>query len=327
MLFIITHQSYELWFKQINMEVSSICDIFNHPVVPESSMLLAVRRLHRVSEIQRVCITQFKILETMTPMEFIDFRDALVPASGFQSYQFRELEILLGMQEETRSKLRGCQFLSALQPRHEEYLKEVITKPTLFSLVERWLERTPFVSSEEWSFWGNYQKAVKSIIQRDKEHIDDEWKQDEISGNSEQRKELADLEEKFQALFSEEKYLDLQAKGHFRLSQNAFKAALVIMLYREESLFHLPFEFLNSLIEIDNNMSLFRHAHATMVHRMIGSRMGTGGSSGVSYLRSTTGLRYKVFNDLINVSTYTIPSSSLPPIPASVKAKMNFFSV
>ena len=261
-------------------------------------------------------------------MEFVDFRDALVPASGFQSYQFREFEVRFGLLEENRTKLRGCRFLGVFLPEHEEYLKEAITLPNLFSVVEKWLERTPFLDFPEWNFWDEYKAAVHKVIQRDRDHADDEWRINDASGknesNEETKKELQALEERFQAIFDPDLYEKQRESGQVRLSQRAFKAALLIMLYRQEPLLHLPFEFLEMLIEIDNNVSLFRHAHATMVHRMIGARMGTGGSSGVHYLRSTTGLKYKVFGDLTNVSTYTIPSQSLPALPPNVRAKMNF---
>lgn len=129
---------------------------------------------------------------------------------------------------------------------------------------------------------------------------------------------------KFDALLNPSSYEELRQKGQFRMSLSAMRSALIIELYRDEPIFHLPFEFLQAIVDLDNNMSLLRHAHATMVHRMIGARMGTGGSSGVYYLRSTTGLRYKVFNDLANVSTFIVPSASLPPIPDEFKKQMDY---
>eukprot|EP00008_Paramoeba_atlantica_P005747 CAMPEP_0201477086 /NCGR_PEP_ID=MMETSP0151_2-20130828/2196_1 /ASSEMBLY_ACC=CAM_ASM_000257 /TAXON_ID=200890 /ORGANISM="Paramoeba atlantica, Strain 621/1 / CCAP 1560/9" /LENGTH=264 /DNA_ID=CAMNT_0047857703 /DNA_START=408 /DNA_END=1199 /DNA_ORIENTATION=- len=261
----------------------------------------------------------------MTPMEFIDFRDALVPASGFQSVQFRELEILLGLPESNRSSLGGCTFLSAFNTDHEEYLKKVMKKTSLFEAVQNWLERTPFTECEDWDFWDEYQKAVNKMTERDRYHIETEWQGMEVDVEVEEKKKaISNVEHKFAALFDPNLYNELKAKGHFRLSQKAMKSALLIELYRHEPIFHLPFEFLEAIVDFDQNMSLFRHSHATMVHRMIGSRMGTGGSSGVYYLRSTTGLRYKVFNDLINISTFMIPTAEIPPIPSHWKTRMNF---
>ena len=88
MLFIITHQVYELWFKQILYEIDSIFEVFDRNIIDESHVGTAVSRLERVNVIQQLLIDQIKILETMTPMDFLDFRDLLTPASGFQSAQF-----------------------------------------------------------------------------------------------------------------------------------------------------------------------------------------------------------------------------------------------
>ena len=90
MLFIITHQVYELWFKQMNHELRSVLDLFDDGTVNEKNMGVAVARLHRVGEILELMIKQIGILETMTPLDFLDFRSYLFPASGFQSFQFRE---------------------------------------------------------------------------------------------------------------------------------------------------------------------------------------------------------------------------------------------
>jgi tryptophan 2,3-dioxygenase len=93
MLFIVTHQAYELWFKQILHELDSILDIFKQVPVPESLLTLVVTRLDRIAVIQTVLLQQITVLETMSPLDFLDFRDYLYPASGFQSVQFR----LVGM--------------------------------------------------------------------------------------------------------------------------------------------------------------------------------------------------------------------------------------
>jgi tryptophan 2,3-dioxygenase len=91
-LFIIIHQAYELWFKQVLHEIDSAIDHLDADRVGD-----ATRLLRRVVEIQRLLIAQVKILETMRPQDFLGFRYNLNPASGFQSVQFRELEFLLGL--------------------------------------------------------------------------------------------------------------------------------------------------------------------------------------------------------------------------------------
>ena len=98
MLFIVIHQAYELWFKQLHHEVDSIVTIMARPSLNDNSPELqtVVHRLNRCVTILRVLVHQIDIMETMTPMDFLDFRDMLRPASGFQSWQFKKLEAKLG---------------------------------------------------------------------------------------------------------------------------------------------------------------------------------------------------------------------------------------
>ncbi|HEX6643097.1 MAG TPA: tryptophan 2,3-dioxygenase family protein [Gemmatimonadales bacterium] len=91
-LFIIIHQVYELWFKQLLHELDAVVSLLDR-----DDVLGAVRLLRRCHEIQRVLVAQIAVLETMTPMDFLAFRDHLMPASGFQSAQFREIEFLAGL--------------------------------------------------------------------------------------------------------------------------------------------------------------------------------------------------------------------------------------
>ena len=104
MLFIVIHQAYELWFKQLHHEVDSIVTILAKPSLNDNSPELqtVVHRLNRCVTILRVLVHQIDIMETMTPMDFLDFRDMLRPASGFQSWQFKELEAKLGLKFESR---------------------------------------------------------------------------------------------------------------------------------------------------------------------------------------------------------------------------------
>jgi tryptophan 2,3-dioxygenase len=94
MLFIIVHQTYELWFKELLHEIDTIAGM-----IRAGQVLAAARLLGRCVEIEKVLIAQVTVLETMTPMDFLAFRERLAPASGFQSRQFRELEYALGMQD------------------------------------------------------------------------------------------------------------------------------------------------------------------------------------------------------------------------------------
>lgn len=91
MLFIVIHQVYELWFKLLNYEMVSLIQS-----IENDRLVSAFHSLHRIDEIFRVLIQQIDVLETMTPVEFNQFRSNLNPASGFQSLQFREFELLAG---------------------------------------------------------------------------------------------------------------------------------------------------------------------------------------------------------------------------------------
>ena len=95
LLFITVHQAYELWFKQILHEVDAAISLLN-----EGRLAAATRAIRRVVEIEKLLIAQIHILETMTPISFLGFRDELNPASGFQSMQFREIEFASGLKDE-----------------------------------------------------------------------------------------------------------------------------------------------------------------------------------------------------------------------------------
>ena len=137
MLFIVIHQAYELWFKQIQHDLDSVIKMFKGNYVQEQNIGTVVARLDRIIEIQKLLINQVGILETMTPMDFLEFRDLINPASGFQSFQFREIENKLGMLPSKRIKF-GKQ-------RYDEYLdgderKNVLTSEkelSLFELLEK----------------------------------------------------------------------------------------------------------------------------------------------------------------------------------------------
>jgi tryptophan 2,3-dioxygenase len=116
LLFITIHQAYELWFKQILHEIDATIGLMN-----EGRLAAAARVLRRVVEIEKLLITQIHILETMTPISFLGFRDQLNPASGFQSMQFREIEFASGLKNQSiLDEFRADEFASGrLQKRFE----------------------------------------------------------------------------------------------------------------------------------------------------------------------------------------------------------------
>ena len=96
LLFITIHQAYELWFKVILQEIDAAIDLMNQDRAPA-----AERALRRIVEVEKLLVDQIHILETMSPINFLQFRDQLNPASGFQSMQFREIEFASGLKDET----------------------------------------------------------------------------------------------------------------------------------------------------------------------------------------------------------------------------------
>ncbi|MDQ2669929.1 MAG: tryptophan 2,3-dioxygenase family protein [Gemmatimonadota bacterium] len=129
-LFIIIHQVYELWFKQLLHEVDAIIGF-----IKRDEVLVAHRLLRRCSEIQRVLVQQLSVLETMTPMDFLAFRDHLMPASGFQSAQFREMEIVSGLADPRA--LANYDAGTPERARLERRLGEPSLASELFALLER----------------------------------------------------------------------------------------------------------------------------------------------------------------------------------------------
>lgn len=130
MLFIVIHQVYELWFKLVLFEMDGIT-----ASLKRDDLLAAYRGLDRVGEIFRVLIQQVDILETMTPVEFNRFRTHLNPASGFQSLQFRALEIASGADPKEYDKF------SSIEPEWKNDLAKLASKPTLRSTFMDLLEK------------------------------------------------------------------------------------------------------------------------------------------------------------------------------------------
>jgi len=284
MLFIIIHQAYELWFKQILFEVNSVIDIMGKPALNDNSpeMQTVVHRLKRVTTILKVLVQQIDIMETMTPMDFLDFRDMLRPASGFQSYQFKIMEAKLGLKFEQR---HGQQYyISQLKEQDVAIIKAAENGQSVLELINAWLERMPFITDE---FWNNYQRVyVKSLAEAEKNNADF-----------------------FAAVFNDE-----SEKEGRNLTPKACRAALFIMLYHGYPMLELPFQLLDTLLEIDNQLANWRNRHINMVRRMIGTRIGTGGSTGAGYLKGAMDKHY-IFKELSQLNSFLIDRRQLPVLP------------
>lgn len=310
MLFIITHQTYELWFKQINYEVNSALAIMSKPSLNDNSpeLQMIVRRLNRCSAILKVLIHQVDILETMTPMDFLDFRDLLRPASGFQSWQFKELEAKLGLKFEHR---HGKEYYtSQLKKEQVEKIKQVENSKSLLELINSWLERMPFFDEE--INWKNF--SAKNATG----NIHPFWAEyRHLYQNS-----LADAEKDNEAAF-DETFIKEQPGSQRTISATAARSALFIMLYRRYPMLQAPFQLLNGVLEIDLQLSSWRYRHMNMVHRMIGSRIGTGGSSGKNYLKAAADKHY-IFNEIARLNSFLIERRKLPELSHEMERRLGY---
>ncbi len=304
MLFIIIHQAYELWFKQILHELNVVRDIFKQPNIHNNTpdIYNSVHRLERVGRILEVAVGQMGVLETMTPLDFLDFRDLLRPASGFQSIQFKMIEATLGLAFDQRHGQNY--YLTQLKPEDVERVKKAESEESLLVLINKWLERMPFIKDKSYwqeaqdsEFWISYRKAYEESLTEGEK------------GN------LAT----FDALFmQEESYPDGR-----KFSQDANRNALFIMLYRDFPMLHLPYELLDSLLEIDELLSMWRHRHIHMVQRTIGKRVGTGGSSGSEYLRAAADSHY-IFKELAELTSFLMPRNALPKLPETLTKSLGY---
>lgn len=297
MLFIIIHQAYELWFKQLHHEADSVVGIMGKPALNDNSPELqtVVHRLSRCVTILRVLVHQIDIMETMTPMDFLDFRDMLRPASGFQSWQFKELEAKLGLKFEHR---HGKEYYTAqLRPEQVDIIKKAEGSQSLLQLLNSWLERMPFLKEgADESFWHRYKESYQSSLA--------EGEKNNMGA--------------FEEIFDHSN--DMASRS---LSPAACRAALFIMLYRGYPLLQLPFQLLNCLLEIDEQLSSWRYRHMNMVHRMIGTRIGTGGSTGKDYLKAAADKHY-IFREIAQLNSFLIERRKLPALPATIEKMLGF---
>lgn len=319
MLFIVIHQAYELWFKQLHHEVDSISSIMQKPALNDNSPELqtVVHRLSRCVTILRVLVHQIDIMETMTPMDFLDFRDMLRPASGFQSWQFKELEAKLGLKFDHR---HGKEYYtSQLKTEHIGIIKKAESGQSLLDLLNSWLERMPFF--RETDNWKNFQTVTDSYkghAELSGQNIHPFWKEylHQYSGS------LAEAEKNNVAEFEKVFFEDTESSAR-NLSATASRSALFIMLYRGYPMLQLPFQLLNALLEIDEQLSSWRYRHMNMVHRMIGMRVGTGGSTGKDYLKAAADKHY-IFREIAQLNSFLIERRKLPVLSHEMEKRLGF---
>lgn len=209
MLFVIIHQVYELWFKQILHETALLQDRLEAGNSPG-----ALHTARRIAKILKTIVGQLDVLETMTPRQFASFRPELGSASGFQSNQFREIEAALGRRDFP-------------VPSGDPGLDAAMSRRSVFESLLRYLAR---------SGWD----VPAEALDRDPSTA---WRPDETI------------------------------------------QALLIEVYRDDTA--PSAEVCEALVDIDEGIQEWRYRHVKMVERIIGAKIGTGGSAGAEYLRAT----------------------------------------
>jgi tryptophan 2,3-dioxygenase len=202
-------------------------------------------------------------------------------------------------------------YLSQLREEHKAIIKKIEEKSSLIELLNEWLERMPYLDLDDyWKdyhsgsgttfgghvFWGDYRTAFEnSLVEGEKENL-----------------------KIFDRLFFDEDFTNDR-----RLSAKANRSALFIMLYRDYPLLQMPYKLFNSLLEIDELMATWRYRHMNMVHRMIGKRVGTGGSSGKDYLKASMDKHY-IFSEIAELTSFLIERRNLPNLSTELESKLGF---
>lgn len=321
-MFIVVHQIDELWFKLMIRELVSVRDLFAQDPVPETSLGSAVRGLRRLALLFHKVAGHFDLMETMTTRDYLSFRDKLSPASGFQSAQLREVEILMGLDPKDRVPLgHESSYLDALREAdgtESSAYRRVITRledrPSVREALRSWLYRTPIQGSHPGD--AGDEAVVRRFIDA---YVDAHRREQEAglrlrwSSNPQDRQRIEqriDREAKSARSFLVAEDVPEEDRHHAM----RVRAALVfIESYRELPLLTWPREVLDSIVALEQASLIFRQRHARMVERVIGRRTGTGGSAGVDYLDQTA-LAYRVFRDVWAVRTLLIQKSALPPL-------------
>jgi tryptophan 2,3-dioxygenase len=327
-MFIVVHQIDELWFKLVLREMVAVRDLFAHAPVPEQALASAVRGIRRMDTILQQLAGHFALMETMTTRDYLAFRDKLTGASGFQSAQMREIEILMGLPEAERIPLgHEGSYLTALRehdggesPALRRVRARLADRPTLRDTILEWLYRTPIqgsapsqpddadrVRSFVEGYLGAHERAVLRGLDLALAHG---------PGPALGDVDMQRLQERARReIGSARAYLLAEDTPEENRARNSrIRAALVfIESYRELPLLAWPREVLDSLTTFEQSFVIFRQRHARMVERMIGRRTGTGGSAGVDYLDSTA-ISYRVFRELWAVRTLLVRAEDLPPL-------------
>jgi tryptophan 2,3-dioxygenase len=313
MHFIIVHQTFELWFKQVIRELSEARNILGGDHVPEDDIPRAVDHLGRTTEIFRLMANQWTVLETLTPQGFLAFRDGLGSASGFESFQMREFEILLGLDNDDR--IGGMDPLSSFRRMAEgdersatilARLENAMSQPSLYESMMNWVERTPIMGSSYGSKGDaeNVRAYIETHLEAHRAVCEEAAERSAGWGAGDPSKMAARMAAAHDGAVS-----FLMPEGEV---SRARAGLLFIESYRELPLLTWPRTLIDAIVELEESMVKWRHSHARMVERIMGRRIGTGGTSGVDYLDATS--QYRIFKDLWGVRTILVKPEKRPAL-------------
>jgi len=319
-LFITVHQVYELWFKLVLQELDAVRGLFRRNPVPDQDLAQAVRSLRRCVTIFEVATAHWKVVETLTTRDYLAFRDQLIGASGFQSAQLREIEILLGLTHDKRlpsaaehsykEMLRGDQGDSSPALRRVE--RRIAQGESLKDALYAWLGRTPIDGSSEpedvdryiEQFLTAHRQQTLRLLDRSRKRA----KSDADIPLLEQRYQR-DID-RTEAFLRADDQADLEDTARATL-KHIRAALLFIESHRELPRLAWPREVVDTMLRLEQAMIIWRQRHARMVESMIGRRTGTGGSGGVEYLDQTA-LTYRIFDELWAVRTLLLRPELVP---------------
>jgi tryptophan 2,3-dioxygenase len=320
-LFIVVHQIYELWFKLILRELSTARDLFQKRPVPDMELASAVRSLKRVVTIFEQAVQHFKVMETLTTRDYLDFRDRLLHASGFQSAQLREIEIVLGLEDNVRVPYgKQSSFKDVLRtatgesPALKRVEARISSGPSLKTVIYEWLSRTPIEGSDNTESTNRFIEAfIKAYRSENRRRIRLASKDPPSPVDIEKLKERFEKDATAAEAFLRAEDVP-DATPEARAFLKRVRAGILFLeSYRELPRLAWPREVIETVIEMEQSMVLWRQRHARMVERVIGRRTGTGGSPGVDYLEQTAE-RYRIFSDLWTVRSLLLRKPKVPTI-------------
>jgi len=290
MQFIVVHQIHELWFKLILHELVHVRDILAARDVSELQLVRAHHYLARVNVVWGIMVQQIHVMETMRPVDFLAFRDALAPASGFQSLQLRLIETLAGLTEDQRITYGGQDYrtFAGFPCEMINQIDEIFARGSLRDLLMPFLSQIP-IADRDRDVVRTRSLACGLQIEAQLSHM--------FSTEGLSRDRVTDrvIKEQGERAERERRLREL-------VDSRGFQAMLAIYTWPER--FALAYQVCEDLIAFEQSFILWRMHHVRTVERFIGKKTGTAGSTGVSYLEKTA--CYRIFEDLWTVRTLLI---------------------